>query len=217
MSDIPSRLPAQPSQQASCNWCGEPESAHPVIEGINGHILKECLQFEPVPAAPTEHEHVWVSDDDSATHCDICGLFKCAAPTEAEKALLICTCDEEYIGICHRKTSLTQALREEGSEDRAARMKRVAEKRAKSATPPAPDLFALIEKWREVPELDFPKWYMDNHDALHTSCLNQSDEPPYKDEYIFARAAWSLVEPKLRALHADFLVLASQQKERSIR
>jgi hypothetical protein len=41
------------------------------------------------------------------------------------------------------------------------------------------------------PEPDgFHDWYMANHERLQKTCKMQSVEPPYKDVYIFARAAW---------------------------
>jgi hypothetical protein len=41
-------------------------------------------------------------------------------------------------------------------------------------------------------EIDTPfhDWYMANHERLQKTCKMQSVEPPYKDVYIFARAAW---------------------------
>lgn len=47
------RLPApkpvepEPKEGDKCEWCGEVDAAHPVMEGVNGHVLRECLTFEP--------------------------------------------------------------------------------------------------------------------------------------------------------------------------
>ena len=37
-----------PGEAHVCDWCGEIEANHPVMEGVNGHVLKECTQFESV-------------------------------------------------------------------------------------------------------------------------------------------------------------------------
>ena len=47
------------------------------------------------------------------------------------------------------------------------------------------------EKFSTSPGLDFHEWYMENYDRLHESCMQQTDEPPFKDVYLFAQAAWN--------------------------
>jgi hypothetical protein len=47
------------------------------------------------------------------------------------------------------------------------------------------------EKFSASPDLDFHEWYMENYDRLHESCMQQTDEPPFKDVYMFAQAAWN--------------------------
>lgn len=37
----------QATAETMCEWCGEIESKHPVTEGVNGHVLRECLEFDP--------------------------------------------------------------------------------------------------------------------------------------------------------------------------
>lgn len=58
MSKLPEPTPPTETHDESlkCEWCGNTEDKHPVMIGINGHAIKECLQFEPthMVAAPTE-------------------------------------------------------------------------------------------------------------------------------------------------------------------
>jgi hypothetical protein len=47
------------------------------------------------------------------------------------------------------------------------------------------------EKISTTPDLDFHSWYMENYERLHELCLHQTGEPPFKDVYLFAQAAWN--------------------------
>jgi hypothetical protein len=222
--DAARRLPAQPSQPASheplewgTNCLAAPDRGPHECAGDNATCLKDgkhiccrCGAFCLCPECNIGEPRIRSSVSDRWVHTRTpTGRGVCidppaepvpAAPTEAEKP--------QYDP---REALAYLAAHTEGE---ARAMVEVLSCRLgyghAAYLPPAPDLSALIDKWREVPELDV------QHDDV-IQALEIIRSVPLDDEDAHYRVRLQnqiqrtlAAQRLLRALHADFLVLASR-------